>query len=78
MSFMNIDYKKHMTNADVIRKMSDEELAKYIANEQINAIVMFLKGFDDELLNDFTEVSSIKIGEVVDEKLKWLKKEADK
>ena len=32
MSFMNIDYKKHMTNGDKIRAMSDEDLAQFICD----------------------------------------------
>ena len=30
MAFEKIDYKKHMTNGDVIRNVSNEELARFI------------------------------------------------
>ena len=33
MAFQNIDYKKHMTNADKIRTMSDEELADFLGGK---------------------------------------------
>lgn len=71
-------YPSVVTNADRIRAMPDEELAKWMVGEQINGIYAFLKGLeDDDLLHDFIEViNSHGTEEIKKEKLEWLKQEA--
>lgn len=68
---------KQMTNADRIRNMMDEELAKWMVGEQINGIYALLKGLeDDDLLHDFIEVINLHgAEEIKKEKLEWLRQE---
>lgn len=64
------------TNADKIRAMSDEQLAKQFALEQIYAIQMFLKGLEDEdLIDSFSLEVKRNLDDMVKEKLEWLKEE---
>ena len=80
--YMNCtEFKKPpLTNADCIRTMSDEELAKWMVREQINGIYAFLKGLeDDDLLHDFVEEINLHgAEEIKKEKLGWLKQECER
>ncbi len=76
-----LDYPKPakpVTNADKIRAMSDEELAKQISGEQVNGVRVFLNGFDRELEEEYIDEVKKAWPELVKEKLDWLKQEADK
>ena len=67
---------KPRTNADRIRSMSDEELAKQLAGEQYVGMKTFVLGFDRELLPVIEEETRKARSEIVKEKLDWLKQEA--
>ena len=68
--------ESHKTNADRIRAMTDEELAKQLAGEQYVGIKTFILGFDRELLPAIEEETRKAWPEIVKEKLDWLKEEA--
>lgn len=65
-----------LTNADRIRAMSIEELAKQLAAEQIAGARSFLHGFDNELEAEYVEEVKKAWPEIIREKLEWLKQEA--
>lgn len=64
------------TNYDRIISKSPEELAKYIAAEQISGVRTFLNGFDQELEEEFANEVNEHWHEIVLEKLDWLRQEA--
>ena len=67
-----------MTNEDKIRAMTVEQLAKYIAEEQINAIHLVLESIGEiDITCAFLEISNRLLKEIVEEKLAWLKQEAE-
>lgn len=67
--------QKPITNADRIRAMSDEELAKQLAGEQYVGIKTFILGLDRELLPAIEEETRKAWPEIVKEKLDWLREE---
>lgn len=64
-----------ITNADRIRAMSDEELAKQLAGEQYVGMKTFILGLDRELLPAIEEETRKAWPEIVKEKLDWLREE---
>lgn len=68
---------KPTTNADRIRAMTDEELAKQLAGEQYVGMKTFVLGFDRELLPVIEEETRKAWSEIVKEKLDWLKEEVE-
>lgn len=68
--------RKPLSNADRIRSMTDEELAKQLTWEQYAGIRTFLLGFDKELLEDFDSEAKKAWADSVQEKLDWLRQEA--
>lgn len=69
--------RKAMTNYDRIQAMNYEELAKQIAGEQVNGVRVFLHGLDYELEKEFMDEVKKTWPELVQEKLDWLKQEAE-
>lgn len=67
--------ESHKTNADRIRAMTDEELAKQLAGEQYVGIKTFILGLDRELLPAIEEETRKAWPEIVKEKLDWLREE---
>ena len=75
-SFCDPDCKdKHPSNADRIRSMTDEELARYITAEEMSVILSLIKEIDNDFFDTVIEEVNRRMGEVVSEKLEWLKQE---
>ena len=72
---VNAKQAKPQTNADRIRAMSDEELAKQLAGEQYVGMKTFILGLDRELLPAIEEETRKAWPEIVKEKLDWLREE---
>ena len=70
-----LGYDPPQTNADRIRAMTDEELAKQLAGEQYVGIKTFILGLDRELLPAIEEETRKAWPEIVKEKLDWLREE---
>ena len=66
---------KPETNADRIRNMTDEELARYITTEQMSVILSLIKEINNDFFDTVIEEVNRRMGEVVSEKLEWLKQE---
>lgn len=66
------------TNADRIRAMSDEELAVQLVNEQVVIVKQLLLTFDKQMLNEYETEVKKEWDEIVQEKLAWLRREAEK
>lgn len=68
--------RKPITNYDRLIRKTPEEMAKYIAAEQISGVRTFLNGFDQELEEEFANEVNEHWYEIVREKLDWLRHEA--